>query len=303
MLRKLAVVIPTLGRYAELRRLLVSLALQSRLPQQLLIVGEGEGNAEIAEEFQELSAEFIFFPGSSICDARNRGAHAARPDIDLIAFIDDDIVLDPGAIAAVMRFWETAPEDLGGTGLNVLNDSPRAASWLKKKRIAARLGLYDSTKGAVARSGFHVPFGEVSESIGVAWLPTYCVVYARQVFERYGFDEFFKGYSYLEDLDLSYQIGKKYRLAVIPDARFYHFPSIIGRPNSYLFGKKEVVNRLYFVSKHPELSRRLCFLGLCVRSLMSVCQGLFRLNWTSLKRAAGNLAALALTARSGLRPV
>jgi len=278
MPRKLAIVIPTLGRYAELRRMLASLARQSRWPQQVLIVGEGEGNAQIASEFPELHAEFILFPGSSISDARNRGAQAAHPDLDLIAFIDDDIVLDPGAIEAVMRFWETAPADLGGTALNVLNDSRRVASWLKRKRIAAQLGLYDSTKGAVARSGFHVPFGEVSETIDVAWLPTYCVVYARRVFERYGFDEFFKGYSYLEDLDLSYRVGKKHRLAVIPDARFYHFPSIVGRPNSYLFGKKEVVNRLYFVSKHPELSRRLCFLGLSVRSLMSVGQGLFRLN-------------------------
>ena len=65
---KLAVVIPTIGRYAELRSMLKSLAGQTRLPEQVLIAGEDEGNAEIAREFRQLNAEFINLPGSSICD-------------------------------------------------------------------------------------------------------------------------------------------------------------------------------------------------------------------------------------------
>jgi GT2 family glycosyltransferase len=45
---KLAVVIPTMGRNAELRRMLVSLTQQTRLPDQLLIVSEEERNADVA---------------------------------------------------------------------------------------------------------------------------------------------------------------------------------------------------------------------------------------------------------------
>lgn len=304
MSHQLAVVIPTIGRYAELRRLLESLALQTQLPDQVLMVGEGEGTVEVAGEFPQLSAEFIRLPGSSICAKRNRGAQAVRSGIDFIVFLDDDVALDAACFETVMSFWDSAPKDLGGTclGLNVLNDSPRSASWLKKK-LAARLALYSSTKGAVARSGFHVPYGDVAEPVYVSWLPSGCVVYPRHVVEKYRFDEVFRGYSYLEDLDLSYRVGKEFRLAVVPQARCDHLPSPIGRPDPFLFGKKEVMNRLYFVSKHLELSRPLCCLGLCFRALMNLFDGLSRLDPGSLRRAAGNVAGLLLAARSGARPV
>jgi GT2 family glycosyltransferase len=300
---KLAIVIPTIGRYAELRRMLTSLAAQTRLPEEVLIVGEGDGNAQIAREFPQLNAEFISLPGSSICDARNRGTQAVRPDVTLVAFIDDDVVLEPQAIQTVVEFWESAPKVLGGVSLNVTNHPPTLGAWLKGLKITSWLGLYGSKKGAVLRSGFHIPFGHVSETTDVDWLPTYCVVYRREVVEKYAFDPFFRGYSYLEDLDLSYRIRKSYRLAVVSDARFCHNPSKVGRPNWYLFGKKEVINRLYFVSKHPELSPPLCCFALLIRTLLTLFEGFKGLKSAYFRRAWGNLAAMLLTVKDGFKPV
>ncbi len=297
---KIAVVIPTIGRYADLRRMLASLAAQTRLPEQVLIVGEGDGNTAIVREFPQLHAEFIPLPGSSICDARNRGAQEARPDVDLIAFLDDDIVLEPQAVEALLRFWEEAPEDLGGAGFNLLNHVPVYAGALKRLRLTSRLGLYDSAKGAVLRSGFHTTMPDVQQDLYVRWLPSWAVVYSRKVLAEYSFDEWFESYSYLEDLDLSYRVSKKYRLAIVTGARFYHYPSNLGRPNAYLFGKKEVLNRLYFVSKHPELSRPLCCLALSVRAAMSIFLGLARRDFGYFKRVAGNIAGFAMASRGAL---
>ncbi len=302
MLHRISIVIPTIGRYAELRRMLESLARQTRLPEEIIVVDQDETSSGLTGKFPQLSIRVMAFPGSA-SSKRNAGVKALRPEMTLVAFMDDDIVLEPQAIEAVVRFWESASKDLGGTCLNVLNDSPKLVSWLKRQKITSRLGLYGSKKGAVLRSGFHVPFGHVSETIYVHWLPTYCVVYAKDVVETYPFDEFFKGYSYLEDLDLSYRIGKKFRLAVVADAHFYHYPSKIGRPDSYLFGKKEVVNRLYFVTKHKELSRPLCYLSLFVRTQLSMLEGFKELEASYFKRVAGNLAGLFLTVKDGLRPV
>jgi hypothetical protein len=117
------------------------------------------------------------------------------------------------------------------------------------------------------------------------------VVYRRQVIEKYSFDEWFRGYSYLEDLDFSYTLGKEYRLAVVANAQFHHYPSEIGRLNPYVFGKREVVNRLYFVKKHPELSPALCVFALAVRFLMSIVLGVTRLEGEHFRRAWGNLVA------------
>jgi GT2 family glycosyltransferase len=269
--------------------MLASLAAQTRLPEQVLIVGEGEGLAELAREFSQLAAEFISLPGSSICDARNRGTQLARPECTLIAFMDDDIVLEPQAIRALLDFWEHASDDLGGTGCNLVNYPSLQAGRLKALRLTSRLELYDSSKGAVLRSGVHTMMPGINENTYVRWLPTYAVVYSRQVLDEFWFDEWFVSYSYLEDLDLSYRIGKKYKLAVVADARFYHYPSAVGRPSAYLFGKKEVLNRLYFVSKHQELSRPLCCLALSIRGVISMFLGITRLHGYSLKRLAGNI--------------
>jgi glycosyltransferase involved in cell wall biosynthesis len=112
---KLAVVIPTIGRYDELRRMLRSLAAQTRPPDEVIITGEGEGNEQVAREFALLNARFINLPGSSICDARNAGIEAARPDADLIGFFDDDIVLEPQCLEALLKFWENGPRSCART--------------------------------------------------------------------------------------------------------------------------------------------------------------------------------------------
>ncbi len=296
---KLAIVIPTIGRLAELRRMLASLAAQTRLPDQVLIVGEGDGVAQVPLEFPRLDAHFISMPGSSICDARNRGTRVARPECTLVAFMDDDIVLEPDAVENLLSFWETAPESLGGTGCNLVNYPSPPAGWLKALRVASRLGLYDSKKGAVLRSGTHTMMPGIRENTYVRWLPTYAVVYSRRVLDEFWFDEWFESYSYLEDLDLSYRIGKKYRLAVVAGARFYHYPSRVGRTSWYAFGKKEVLNRLHFVNKHPELSTPLCCLTLSIRALMSIFLGVRELEPGYFKRVAGNLVGFASATWSG----
>jgi GT2 family glycosyltransferase len=300
---KIAIIIPTVGRSDDLRRMLHSLTQQSRRPDQVVIVDEaGEGNA-LAREFHQLNISVTTFPRGSASAKRNRGLQCVAPEINLIGLMDDDIVLEPQALEATLRFWEKAPEDLGGVSLNVLNDPADFATWLKKSKLASWLGLYGTERGKVLRSGFHVPLRHISETIYVDWLPTYCVTYPKRVLEAYSFDEFFVGYSYLEDLEFSYRIRKKYRLAVVADARFSHFPSAIGRPNWYLFGKKEVINRLYFVSKHRELSRPQCYFRLVVRTLLTLVEGIGKFESSPFQRVAGNFAGLALVARSGIRPV
>ncbi len=302
---KIAIVVPTIGRYEELRRMLRSLAQQSRLPDQVIIAGEGEPTAiaDVTRAFPQLDVEFLRLPGSSACANRNAGVKAARADITLIGFMDDDIVLEPGTLEAMLAFWATAPSDVGGAALNMLNADPPFAAWLKSLSITSWLGLYKTEKGAVLRSGIHTPIGYHHKTTHVRWLPAGASFFSKKVIEEYPFDEWFRGYSYLEDLDLSYRMGKKYKLAVVADARFYHFPSQFGREDPYLFGKKEVINRLYFVSKNKELSPLSCCIAIMVRLFISAFLGLSKRESAYFKRVAGNFAGLLTTLSTGLRPV
>ena len=300
-MHKLAIVIPTIGRYDDLRRMLESVAAQTRLPDEVVIVDQDETSQCFARDFPQLRIRVLLLPGSATLK-RNAGFKAARSCADLIGFFDDDIVLEPQTFEALLDFWNAAPEDLGAASCNWGNHPTVYARSLKNLRLASRLGLYGSAKGAVMRSGFQTTMPDLKEDTYVRWLPSGAVIYSRKVLEEFGWDEWFESYSYLEDLDLSYRVSKKYRLAMVADARFYHYPSKIGRTNPYLFGKKEVLNRLYFVSKHPELSRPLCCLALSIRAAMSFALGIAHRDFGYFKRIAGNLAAMLTIPLKGLKP-
>ena len=146
----------------------------------------------------------------------------------------------------------------------------------------------------------------------MSWLHSCAVIYRRKVAEEFGFDDWYQGYSYLEDLDFSYQVGKKYKLAVVAGARFYHYPSPRGREDTYLFGKKEVVNRLHFVSKHRELSlfwccRELslfwCCFALLGRTFLSLAVGISKRDVGYFKRAWGNCVGFFSVPTKSLRSV
>lgn len=291
----IAIVIPTIGRPAELRRMLESLAGQSRLPDEVTIVGEDVG--DVPSEFPTLRPRFIHLPGSSISQARNAGAAASDPRADLLAFLDDDIVLESNALTAMMDFWDKAAPDLGGAGFNVVNHPPMPVSRFKRTALAKKLGLYSDQKGAVVRSGFQTTYGYVDADMLGSWLPSWAVVYRKTTFMEYGFDNWFEGYSYLEDLDLSYRISRRYKLAMVSDARINHYPSGTGRLDNYVFGKKEILNRLWFVRKHAELSVGLCYFGLVIRTSLNLWSSVGERDRRCLQRVAGNLVGLAISLR------
>ncbi len=297
---KLAVVVPTLGR-PELHGMLESLASQNRHPDEVIVIDEGDDKG-IAGSFPRLKLRVLTLPKESASAKRNAGIQAAGPGATLVAFMDDDIVLEPGSLQAMLDFWETAPDDVAGASFNLVNHPPLFAARLKSRRITSWLGLYDARGGVVLRSGFHTLLGCVPETRYVSWLPSTAVVYRRQVLCEHSFDEWYQDYSYLEDLDLSYSIGRTHRLAVVAEARFHHFPSSVGRTNAYLFGQKEVLNRLHFVGKHPELSAALCCFALLVRISMSALLGIARFDGAYFKRVMGNFAGFlsALTVARGM---
>jgi glycosyltransferase involved in cell wall biosynthesis len=288
-------IIPTVGRRDELRKMLESLAVQSRLPDEVIVVGDDIG--DLLSEFRTLRARFIHQPRASAAENRNAGAAASDPTTDLLAFLDDDIVLEPEAFTAMLRFWESGPADLGGASFNWVNHPAMPVPRLKRMALTRMLGLYSGHKGAVARSGFQTTYGYVKADVLGSWLPSGAVVYRKRAFTEYGFDNWFEGYSYLEDLDLSYRISRRYKLAMVSDARINHYPSGTGRLDNYQFGKKEILNRLWFVRKHAELSLGRCYLGLVLRTFLNLWSMVGERDWHRLERVAGNLVGLVASLR------
>jgi GT2 family glycosyltransferase len=293
-MKKIAFVIPTKDRRPELRQLLVSFAIQSRRPDQILIVDSGwPGCRGIDREFASLPVKILPFSPPSAAGQRNAGIDAVAPDADLVGFLDDDVVLDGRALAMMMEFWESAADEIGGASFNLVNGPPQPSmAWLKYLPLSQRLGFYRKKSGMILPSGFQTIVQYLSQDECVQWFPASASVWRRSLLSEFRFDEWFEGYSYLEDLDFCYRIGKDHKLMIVAKAEYRHFPSSSGRLSSYFFGVREVKNRLYFVRKHPEFSVAKCYLALFLRILISLVSTIQEKKISYIPRIGGNVIAL-----------
>jgi GT2 family glycosyltransferase len=292
MTHKISIVVATKDRPDDLRRLLESLRQQTVNPAEIVVVDASRESVEsIVTAFPELRRRYVRHWPPSAAAQRNAGIRACDPSATLIAFADDDTTFEPDSFAAMLRFWEIAGTDVLGASFNMLNSWLPGGQSFKRSRISARLGLYPARLGGVAPSGWQSVFVKVSETQFVEWLPSGALVWRRDIMDRYVFDEYFDTYSYVEDLDFSYSIGRKGRLAVVAEAGYSHFPSAGGRVSPRQFGRLEVRNRLYFVRKHG-LSLPRCFLGIGIRLAMTLVSALHACDRGMLARAVGNVEGL-----------
>jgi len=290
---KISFIIATKDRPVELRRMLDSIILGTTLPDEIIIVDGGQKKvAPILEEFPGLKTRYMRCIPPSATKQRNLGIQSASPSSKLCGFLDDDIILRPRALERMLTFWEGANDSLGGAAFNMINHPRKSAQTLKSLKIIERLGLYSDKPGQVMASGFQTMIGRVEQTIRVQWLPSGASVFRREVFSKNHFDEWFEGYSYLEDLDFSYSLSKIYDLAIVAEAEYYHYPGPKGRGNGIAFGLREINNRIYFVKKNPELSFAKCFLGLIVRMALSLIMAVRTFRPYDWQRVWGNFMGI-----------
>lgn len=297
---RIAFVVATKDRPEELGRLWRSLLAQTRPPDEAVIVDASARPAPPeGPRPPSLVLRHIPSPVASAARQRNLGLDAVGPAADLVGFLDDDAVLEAPAVAEMLRFFDEFGPELGGAAFNLVDHPPLELAAFKRTPFAEALGLYARRGGAVTASGFQTMIGRVEATTWTDWLPTGASVWRREIFRGHRFDEWYSGYSYLEDLDFSYRVGRAYRLAVVASARYRHLPAPGGRGSGFAFGVREVLNRLHFVRKHDELSPVKCRAALTARLFMSLVLAARRRDASFLARACGNAVGLA---RSALAP-
>jgi GT2 family glycosyltransferase len=107
----LAIIIPTHDRRASVERTLRALSSQSYLPEwtEIIVVADGcsDGTADIATVGWAVPVRIIEQARQGPAAARNRGAAAATADI--LIFLDDDIEVWPGFVAAHLEAQGSDP--------------------------------------------------------------------------------------------------------------------------------------------------------------------------------------------------
>ena len=267
---KFSVVVCTYMRPVDIIKMLDSIAIQTVYPDEIIIV-DASINAATKKllthsKYQNLHYYFVDEYIRGAAKQRNFGITKVSDDIEIICFLDDDVVLLQNYFEELLKTYDLHPEALGVGGID-LNESLKWVRREKNFRLKFNEHYFDgwSTKEA-ARNLFRKYFG-LSSNVAPGFMPLFshgrnsfppsgkiypaellisCVCsYRKSVLDNQKFDDYFVGYSLYEDTALSLKVAKTGKLFINTNAKLNHYHSSSGRPNKFSYGKMVVRNGWY----------------------------------------------------------
>lgn len=223
-------IVCTRHRPAEVRACLETVMAQTRVPRCVVVVDSSDDDAT-ARVVDELAA---LWPADSslrhvasepaLAHQRNVGIDATVHEV--VHFVDDDTLLEPGYCAAIIDVLaQDAAREIGGVGGYITNQPVH-----RFRKADVLLGLDSHREGVVLRSGRNVRLhGEPFGNVDVDWLPGCAMSYRREVFETERPDDTLGADRNGEDVDLSYRVRRHWRLVITPRARIRHLEVSSGR--------------------------------------------------------------------------
>lgn len=266
-----SLIVCTYMRSKALITLLESVKEQTLYPNEIIIV-DGSTNTKTKEVLSDESYENLRYylvdeNDRGLTKQRNFGIAKVSNAIDIVCFLDDDIILTKTYFKNLIETYNDYPE-AGGVGGYIINE----VNWRKLKPkekttfteyeidgyvrnlgsrnvIRKKLGLLSN------RSPCFMP--KYSNGFSVGNLPPNNKIYEAEYFmggvssfkkdvvTNIKFSEYFEGYGLYEDLEYCLRVSKNYKLYVNTGATLHHYHEEGGRPNKYLYGKMVVKNGWY----------------------------------------------------------
>jgi GT2 family glycosyltransferase len=213
----LSIVVTTYDRQDDLIECIQSIDRQFEPPEEIIVVADGDisttRNRLEAAGFE--SVDCIAGKNEGLPAARNAGAAAATGDV--IAFVDDDVVLPPNWSRELRWTYEQFPEAVGVGGY-VLNYNPSGINKANVDSFGYRL------LQGLRKTFLHRKVGHVSP-IGILWAPHVFMTsdlrrvdslqgcnmsFKSDVFDSYYFDEWYgtSGSAACEELDFCVRLSR-----------------------------------------------------------------------------------------------
>ena len=264
-----SLIVCTYQRPKALLDLLNSVDQQSLYPDQILIV-DGSLDSATKEalnerEFQNLEYYMVWEQDRGLTRQRNYGIQKITEDIEIICFLDDDIILEPDYFEKLNATYTTYPEAIGVGGYinNEVSweesDSAAAYDEFKMDGFVRKLGSRNLLRKKLRLLSDKAPgvMPEFSNGLSIGFLPpsgkTYPVEffmggvasYRKSLFHKINFSEYFDGYGLYEDMDFCLRASKIGQLFVNTAARVAHHHEQAGRPDKFKYGKMVIRNGWY----------------------------------------------------------
>ena len=222
---KYSIVIPTYGRPQYLKKCLASVNIQSIKPQDVFVIDNNVSPElqrivkEIIENCRSKNINYTYTKGliNSGAVARNHGASLVSTE--LVAFLDDDVVVDIDYYENVLDVFEADDQVVGVQGVD--------RGWVENYRVNIR-GRFLGQLGLFLENFFETSsiikgkYPELRPSLAVThpipdrdffvesqWISTCAGVFKTDLFKVIEFPKKFVKYSWNEYVFFSYSIYKK----------------------------------------------------------------------------------------------
>lgn len=260
-----SVIICTRNRPDDLRVCLDSIATQTMMPWELIIVDSSDIPLSEQRVFTEYFSS-VYFPNITLIyihtkpeltHQRNMGI--MRSTGDVLYFFDDDVKLERNYLECMNSIFIQHSHYGGGMG-SVINIFPRASYWQQILRTIFLLQR-DYSSGYFIWSGMPTHAYGTKDFRKVEVLGGCCMAYKRALISKYKFDESLGRYAFMEDYDSSKRICQDAPLFYNPDASLYHYNSPLAR-NSVVDNKAIYIKNysyLFFKNFYPH--QKLCIIG------------------------------------------
>jgi glycosyltransferase involved in cell wall biosynthesis len=258
-------------RPEPLTKLLESVMTQSKVPDEILII-DGSVDDSTGSRFRESGNNIIHYHNvppehRGLTKQRNYGIERVSEDIDVVAFLDDDTILNSDYFEKLIATYAQFPKTVGVGGYitnevsweKVTQDHPENVDYFyydgyrrkesSRYRLRRKLGLAQKTPPAVypafghGRSiSFLPPSGKIYK---VEQLMGGVSSFPLSILKVHKFSEYFEGYGLYEDADFTLRLSNIGDLYVNTAAQLEHHHDAAGRPNQYKYGKMVVRNGWY----------------------------------------------------------
>jgi GT2 family glycosyltransferase len=236
---RIFIIIPTVGRAESVRRAVQWLEQQTRLPDGILVIGATPGDIAGCADATHLPLEcMIGSKGSSA--QRNVGLDRAEGRADIALFFDDDFVPAPDYIAQVEKAFVEEPALVGLTG-RLIADGVHGTG-LSFDQAFALIRAYVPP---------HVPLR--APRLGLYGCNMAIRLSAAQGIR---FDERLPLYGWQEDVDYSFQVGRRGTMALDEHMVGVHLGLKQGRTSGKRFGYSQIANPVYLLGKQTIPPRR-----------------------------------------------
>ena len=225
---RFSIVIPTKNRPEELRKMFASLMIQTKLPDQIIVIDQSSDDKIIKNELKRvLKKKEIEF--NYLCNNKIKGLVEAKfyslnyCKYEIISFFDDDIVLQSDYIEKIDFTFEKYPEVIGANG--VILNMPKK-NYLKRLFFKiTHVGIFSDNRYEVVNS-----INKKTKPFLVNTLSGGLSSWRKEVLKQVDFDVKNHFHSY-EDKEFSIRVNKKYPngMYIIPQAKLNHFHSEINR--------------------------------------------------------------------------